>query len=218
MFNSGMLVSLLTAAMVSASSLNVHNNCGRTVTVQIAVPGGVRPDVSIPAGGNAGSAQGIPQSGPGIAFNFITDPAQTNRAMSRAEVNFTPGNPAGAAFINLSNMYGYSVGTELTGSGCRDYVCNISSGCPVPGPTGSCASPCCNDFNSCQGASSCPTGSRGDVGGGPGPHANFYRSACPNTYVWGDEDSDDPGRNLGSYCSGDAIQITLCPNKPSSNF
>ncbi|KAF9259020.1 hypothetical protein L218DRAFT_964001 [Marasmius fiardii PR-910] len=218
MFNSKMLVSLLTAAMVSASSLNIHNQCGSAVTVQITIPGGTKSDVSIPAGGTAGAAQGIPQDGNGIALSFNTDPAQINKAMSRAEINFTPGNPAGAAFINLSNMYGYSVATELTGSGCADYVCNIASGCPVPGPNGSCSSPCCNDFNSCQGASSCPVGSRGDVGGGPGPHADFYKGACPNSYAWGDQDSDEPTRNLGGYCSGDAIEVTLCPNKPSSNL
>ncbi|KAL0566595.1 hypothetical protein V5O48_015413, partial [Marasmius crinis-equi] len=109
MFNTGMLVSLLAAAMVSASSLTIHNQCDGPVTVQIAVPGGTRPDVTIAAGGNASGGEGIPQDGNGIALNFITDPAQTNVAMSRAEVNFTPGDPAGNAFINLSNMFGFSV-------------------------------------------------------------------------------------------------------------
>ncbi|KAF9269889.1 hypothetical protein L218DRAFT_952086 [Marasmius fiardii PR-910] len=221
MFNSGMLVVLLAAAampVVSASSLNINNKCKEAVTVHIAVPGGTRPDVKIPAGKSAGGGQGIPQSGPGIALSFTTDPGQLNKAMSRAEVNFTPGNAAGKAFINLSNMYGYSVATELTGSGCPDYVCSLGSGCPVAGPHGSCASPCCKDFNSCQGASSCPKGSRGDVGGGPGPHASFYKGRCPNTYVWGDQDSDEPKRNLGGYCKGDAIQITLCPGKGSSHL
>ncbi|KAF9269885.1 hypothetical protein L218DRAFT_913756 [Marasmius fiardii PR-910] len=217
MFNSGILVSLVVAAMASASSLNIHNKCNDPVTVQIAVPGGTRPDVKIAAGQSAGGGQGIPQSGDGLAFNFITDPAQTNKAMSRAEVAFTPGNAAGKAFINLSNMYGYSVATELTGTGCQDYVCNLGSGCPVPGPHGSCVSPCCNDLNSCQGASSCPQGSR-DPHGGPGPHADFYKQKCPNSYAWGDEDTDEPKRNLGSYCSGDAIEITLCPGKGSSNL
>ncbi|THU98851.1 hypothetical protein K435DRAFT_795355 [Dendrothele bispora CBS 962.96] len=219
MFNTGKLVSLLTAAtMVSASSLNINNKCDHAVTVQIALQGGTKPDVSIPAGKSAGGAQGIPQNGHGIALNFVTDSAQTNKAMSRAEVNFTPGDPAGAAFINLSNMFGYSVATELTGSGCADYVCNIGSNCPVPGPAGSCTSPCCKDFNSCQGASSCPVGSRGDQGGGPGPHADFYKGACPNSYGWGDEDSDEPKRNLGGYCKGDDIKVTLCPGKPSSHL
>ncbi|KAF5343269.1 hypothetical protein D9758_016304 [Tetrapyrgos nigripes] len=219
MFNSGKLLSLLTAAtMVSASSLKINNKCDHAVTVQIAIPGGTKPDVSIPAGQTAGSDKGIPQDGNGIALSFITDPAQANKAMSRAEVNFTPGNSAGAAFINLSNMFGYSVATELTGSGCADYVCNIASGCPVSGPGGSCVSPCCKDFDSCQGASSCPAGGRGDVGGGPGPQANFYKGACPNSYAWGDQDSDEPTQNLGGYCKGDDIEVTLCPGKPSSKL
>ncbi|KAL0581887.1 hypothetical protein V5O48_000116 [Marasmius crinis-equi] len=204
--------------MVSASSLNIANKCGSSVTVQIAIQGGTKPDVTIAAGASAGGAEGIPQDGNGNALNFITDPAQTNVAMSRAEVNFTPNDPAGKAFINLSNMYGFSVAVELTGSGCHDYVCNIASGCPVPGPGGSCVSPCCSALDGCQGASSCPVGSRGDVGGGPGPNADFYKGACPNSYAWGDEDSDLPNQDIGSYCSGDDIQITLCPGKPSSNL
>ncbi|KAL0566739.1 hypothetical protein V5O48_015265 [Marasmius crinis-equi] len=219
MFNTGMFVLLVAAAMVSASSLNIHNKCTKAVTVQIAIPGGTKPDVTVAPGASAGSAQGIPQSGHGIALNFITDPAQTNVAMSRAEINFTPDNPAGKTFINLSNMFGFSVPIELTGSGCRDYVCNIAPGCPVPGPGGSCVSPCCGALNGCQGASSCPNGKRpGEKGGGPGPHSDFYKNACPNSYAWGEEDSDNPTQDLGSNCSGDDIEITLCTDKPSSKL
>ncbi|KAL0577347.1 hypothetical protein V5O48_004646 [Marasmius crinis-equi] len=214
-----MFVSLLTAAIVSASSLTIHNQCDKSVTVQIAVPGTAKPDVTIAAGASASGGEGIPQDGNGIALSFVTDPTQTNVAMSRAEVNFTPGDPTGNAFINLSNIYGYSVPVELTGTGCKDYVCNISSGCPVPGPGGSCVSPCCGSLDGCQGGDSCPQGSRPpDIHGGPRPNANFYKGACPNPYAWGDEDTDEPTRDLGSNCSGDAIEITLCTSKPSSNF
>ncbi|KAL0573354.1 hypothetical protein V5O48_008597 [Marasmius crinis-equi] len=218
MFNTGVFVSLLAAAMASASSLNVHNKCNKAVTVKIEVPNGTKPDVKLAAGASAGGDKGIPQNGRGNALNFITDPAQTTVAMSRAEIDFSPNSSEGKAFINLSNMYGFSVPVELTGTGCHDYVCNIASGCPVPGPGGSCVSPCCNAVNGCQGATSCPVGSRGDPGGGRGPHADFYMSSCPNSYAWGDEDSDKPNKDIGSFCSGDAIEITLCPGKPSSNL
>jgi hypothetical protein len=211
------LLALATALLVDASSLNIRNDCSFNVTVQVADPSGVK-YINIPARTTIGNDQGVPQSGPGIALSFVTDNAQLDKAMSRAEINFTPGNPSGNTFINLSNMFGYSVPLELTGSGCHDYVCNIS-GCPVPGPNGSCTSPCCSSFDGCMGASSCPNGNRPDQPhGGPGPYSGFYKGACPNSYAWGEQDSDEPNRDLASYCSGDDIQVVACTSKPSSNL
>ncbi|KAF5343622.1 hypothetical protein D9758_015424 [Tetrapyrgos nigripes] len=204
--------------MVSASSLKINNKCDQYVAPSQCTSGQLTlfPHLA-PSPFKSPS-----QAGPSLMSLFLLAKllaaTRANKAMSRAEVNFTPGNSAVAAFINLSNMFGYSVATELTGSGCADYVCNIASGCPVSGPGGSCVSPCCKDFDSCQGASSCPAGGRGDVGGGPGPQANFYKGACPNSYAWGDQDSDEPTQNLGGYCKGDDIEVTLCPGKPSSKL
>ncbi|UZJ55624.1 hypothetical protein CBS101457_004944 [Exobasidium rhododendri] len=234
------LIAVLSAVALSlarADSLRVVNRCGTNVWIRDAYPGGARM-INAPAGQTVGAAQGISQtaaSGGGVALDFLTgcdtngNGCATDRiAYSRAEVSW-PHVAAGAAFINLSNLsnpifhpeqqqYGYSVATEITGSGCQDYVCNIASGCPAPGPNGSCLSPCCSTSSGCQGADSCPAGSRGDPHGGKGVHSDFYVSACPNTYAWGDQDSDQRTRNLGSYCSGADIVVTLCPGKSSSHL
>jgi hypothetical protein len=67
----------------------------------------------------------------------------------RGEVTWLNGVPS----YNLSPLYGYNRGLKINTDdpNCAAFQCNIDSGCPVPGPDGTCFAPCCASAQGCQG-------------------------------------------------------------------
>ncbi|KAH0826690.1 hypothetical protein J3R83DRAFT_5081 [Lanmaoa asiatica] len=105
---------------------------------------------------------------------------------SRAEFNFGPT----SVTYDISLIYGYNAGMEISSAdiGCDAFACTIGSGCPVPGPGGSCYSPCCSSIAACGGGA-LPAGGGGCVNNaGPGPNSPFYYDTCYNAYAFPDND------------------------------
>jgi hypothetical protein len=92
---------------------------------------------------------------------------------------------------NLSPLYGYNRGLKINtdDAKCAAFQCNIDSGCPVPGPDGTCFAPCCASSQNCQGTNNCPFDAKtGWQFGGKGVHSDFYHNACPNAYSFPADD------------------------------
>jgi len=138
---------------------------------------------------------------------------------SRAELNFWAA--LGKVTYDISLIYGYNVGMEInTGdSSCGDYACTISSGCPVPGDSGSCYSPWCSSKDSCSNGT-LPTNNPGCVkNAGLGPNSPFYYNTCPNAYAFPDNDGSGgytPVNNVDYTCGNTDVTVTLCPGKTSN--
>ena len=122
------LVAAAVSPIVRADSVTIVNQCSQNVWVQDQAPNSSK-NILAPAGQTIGAAQGVDQTatGGGLAFNFLigcdgngNGCTDQNVAMSRAEMSF-PHDANGAAFINLSNIYGFSVPVQITGSGCHNY-------------------------------------------------------------------------------------------------
>jgi coenzyme F420-reducing hydrogenase gamma subunit len=67
----------------------------------------------------------------------------------RGEVTWKNGVP----WYNLSPLYGYNRSLKINTHDpkCDTFQCNINSGCPVPGPDGTCFAPCCASAQGCEG-------------------------------------------------------------------
>jgi hypothetical protein len=124
----------------------------------------------------------------------------------RGEVTWLNGVPS----YNLSPLYGYNRGLKINTDDpkCAAFQCIIDSGCPVPGPDGTCFAPCCAAAQGCQGESpvpyfsflshaklfnsgtqNCPYDPRsGWQYGGKGVNSDFYHNACPNAYSFPADD------------------------------
>ncbi|KAF8555800.1 hypothetical protein OG21DRAFT_1507299 [Imleria badia] len=102
---------------------------------------------------------------------------------------------------------------------CDAFACTINSGCPVPGPSGSCYSPCCSSASACSGGALPASGGGCTKNAGPGPNSPFYYNTCYNAYAFPDNDGAGgytPADLVDYTCSNTAITLTLCPGTTSN--
>ncbi|KAG9316474.1 Osmotin thaumatin-like protein [Chiua virens] len=227
-----LLSSLAVAALVSlaqAQSLNVINRCPKPVHLHTQTSfGTIRDNVNLAAGASANLGissdwdgavnvgTGCDGSGSRCATGGPTWDGRT--PFSRAEFNF---HVRGVVTYDISLIYGYNVGMKISSadSSCDAFACTISSGCPVPGPDGSCYSPCCSSAAACSGGA-LPAGGGGCLrNAGPGPHSPFYYNTCFNAYAFPDNDGANgfkPADIVDFTCRNTAITLTLCPGTTSN--
>ncbi|KZT29969.1 Osmotin thaumatin-like protein [Neolentinus lepideus HHB14362 ss-1] len=225
-------VALGRVAVTKASSITAVNNCGDTVWLH-EVYGSFSQVYAVNAGANAVLNQ--PPDGTGVAVNVYTG-CSDNTATScttggvnnnggaspfiRAEATFT----GGSVNYDISPLYGYNRAIKInTGdANCPGVQCTISSGCPVPGPDGSCYGPCCASADGCLGTNNCPydsTPAYQKQMGGKGTNSGFYHDACPNAYSFPDDDCANYGDSPDAGCGDNTdLTITVCPPGGSSNI
>ncbi|EIM86692.1 Osmotin thaumatin-like protein [Stereum hirsutum FP-91666 SS1] len=232
MFKLTALFSILTLARSAAaqSSLYVWNNCGDTIWAH-EVYAGYSQVYTI--GPQNGAFLSVPPDNNGVAVNFYTG-CTDNSATScttggvnsnsgqtpfiRGEVTYV-GNTAN---YDISPLYGYNRALKINtdDANCPGMQCNINSGCPVPGPDGSCYAPCCSSASGCLGTENCPYDPIYNINfGGPGVNSDWYHNACPNAYAFPDDDCSNYGHSPDAGC-GDSnrVTMTLCPTGSSSNI
>ncbi|KIJ62186.1 hypothetical protein HYDPIDRAFT_94956 [Hydnomerulius pinastri MD-312] len=217
------------ATVAKAQSLNVVNECGESVLLFTQTSYGTI-DNYVNVGAGASTNMGISSNwdgavNVGTGCNSDASACTTggptwdgSTPFSRAEFNFYA--IPGSVTYDISLIYGYNVGMEISSAdaSCDAYACTISSGCPVPGPDGSCYSPCCSSASACSGGA-LPAGGGGCVdNAGPGPNSPFYYDTCYNAYAFPDNDGAagyTPADNVDYTCGNAAITLTLCPGTTS---
>jgi len=216
-------------AVANAQSLNVVNQCTESVLLYTQSSFGTvnnYVNVAVGATANLGISSnwdGAVNVGTGCnsdASSCTTGGPTWNGVtpFSRAEFNFYA--IPGQVTYDISLIYGYNVGMKISSAdaSCDQFACTISSGCPVPGPDGSCYSPCCSSSSACAGGA-LPNGGGGCVNNaGPGPNSPFYYNTCPNAYAFPDNDGAGgytPADNVDYTCANTAITLTLCPGTTS---
>ncbi|KAH0834885.1 Osmotin thaumatin-like protein [Lanmaoa asiatica] len=227
-----LLSTLALAALVTvaqAQSLTVVNKCSESVFLYTQTSfGSIANNVNVAAGASANMGissnwDGAVNVGTGCnsAGSCTTGGPTWNGVtpFSRAEFNFYA--IPGSVTYDISLIYGYNVGMEISSAntGCDAFACTISSGCPVPGPSGSCYSPCCSSVAACSGGA-LPAGGGGcSNNAGPGPNSPFYYNTCYNAYAFPDNDGANGAKpaDLVDYtCNNAAITLTLCPGTTSN--
>ncbi|KAF8126126.1 Osmotin thaumatin-like protein [Boletus edulis] len=228
-----LLSTLALAALVTlaqAQSLTVVNKCSESVFLYTQTSfGTIQNNVNVPAGatqnlgissnwdgavnvGTGCNSAGTQCTTGGPTWNGVTP-------FSRAEFNFYA--IPGSVTYDISLIYGYNVGMEISSAdgSCDAFACTISSGCPVPGPGGSCFSPCCSSAAACGGGA-LPAGGGGCVNNaGPGPNSPFYYGTCYNAYAFPDNDGAagyKPADLVDYTCPNAVITLTLCPGTTSN--
>ncbi|KAF9226408.1 Osmotin, thaumatin-like protein [Gyrodon lividus] len=213
------------ATVATAQSLNVVNKCSESVLLYTQTSfGTINNYVNVAAGASANMGissnwDGAVNVGTGCnsdASSCTTGGPTWNGVtpFSRAEFNYYA--IPGSVTYDISLIYGYNVGMEISSAdaSCDQFACTISSGCPVPGPDGSCFSPCCSSSSACSGGA-LPNGGGGCVNNaGPGPNSPFYYNTCYNAYAFPDNDGANgytPADNVVYTCPNTAITLTLCP-------
>jgi len=215
--------------LAQAQSLVVVNRCGENVFLFTQTSfGNIANDVTVAPG--ASTDMGINSNWDG-AINVGTQCDGSGSCatggpvwdgatpFSRAEFNFYA--IPGSVTYDISLIYGYNVGMQISSadSSCDAFACTISSGCPVPGPDGSCYSSCCSSAAACSGGA-LPAGGGGCQGNaGPGPYSSFYDNACYNAYAFPDNDGANgwkPADLVVYTCPNTAITLTLCPGTTSN--
>ncbi|TFK47987.1 Osmotin thaumatin-like protein [Heliocybe sulcata] len=233
------LVSLVSFALalsrlsaVEAKSLTVVNSCSDRVWFH-EVYGSFSQVYGVNAGASATLNQ--PPDNQGVAVNVYTgcsDDSATSCTTGGVTNNggASPFIRAEATFVgnlvnyDISPLYGYNRAMKMTtGDGnCPAIQCTISSGCPVPGPDGSCYGPCCASADGCLGTNNCPfdsTPAYNHAYGAPGVNSDFYHNACPNAYAFPDDDCANYGHSPDLACNDNTdLTITLCPAGGSSNI
>ncbi|KAF8137369.1 Osmotin thaumatin-like protein [Boletus edulis] len=218
-----------TVAVVHAQSLTVVNQCSESVLLFTQTSFGTI-DNFVNVGAGASANMGISSNWDG-AINVGTGCTSDASActtggptwdgqtpFSRAEFNFFA--IPGSVTYDISLIYGYNVGMQISSAdaSCDAFACTISSGCPVPGPDGSCYSPCCSSVEACSGGA-LPAGGGGCVdNAGPGPYSSFYYDTCYNAYAFPDNDGADgytPADEVDYTCSNTDTTLTLCPGTTS---
>ncbi|EIM88938.1 Osmotin thaumatin-like protein [Stereum hirsutum FP-91666 SS1] len=234
MLSSLLLIAAAAVGSASAQSLKVVNQCPETVFLftqtsfgsianNVQVAAGATQDMAISTDwdgainvGSGCNSDGTVCTTGGPTWNGATP-------FSRAEFNFWA--IPGEVTYDISLIYGYNVGMEIsTGdSTCAAFACDISSGCPVPGPAGpaetTCYSPCCSSAADCAGGA-LPAGGGGCVdNAGPGPESEFYYTTCLNAYAFPDNDgaaSYTPKDFVDETCSNTDVTLTLCAGTTTS--
>ncbi|GJJ14322.1 hypothetical protein Clacol_008586 [Clathrus columnatus] len=199
LFNYAALVSVLATA-VTAATLNVVNKCNEQVFLFTQTSfGSIANNIFV----NAGATQNM-----GISSNW-------DGAINELVVLPTFAIP-GSVTYDISLIYGYNVGMEITG--CEAFACTLPGGCPVPGPSGSCYSGCCTSAAACSGGA-LPAGGGGCPNNAfAGPHSNFFYGNCPNAYAFPDNDGANggtPANNVDTTCATTSVTLTLCPGTTS---
>lgn len=216
------------AAVASAQSLNVVNKCSEGVTLFTQSSfGTIDNNVNVAAGATAdmhisNNWDGAINVGTGCSGTQCTTGGPTwdgQTPFSRAEFNFYA--VPGSVTYDISLIYGYNVGMEISSadSGCSAFACTLPSGCPVPGPDGSCYSPCCSSTSACSGGALPASGGGCVSNAGPGPNSPFYYNNCQNAYAFPDNDGAagyTPADNVDFTCGNTDITLTLCPGTTSN--
>ncbi|PWN25454.1 Osmotin, thaumatin-like protein [Jaminaea rosea] len=207
-----------------ASSVTLQNSCSYPVWVRDSSPGANGRIVRVNA--NSPSTD-VTQGGAGFVLNLLTgcsddsgngcatgDVGGGALPFGRVEATFTD------TYVNydLSLEYGWNVPVEIGAPSCPYFACTSLPGCPVPGPDGSCYSPCCASADNCQGTNSCPYETRDNGPGGKGVNSQYYMDTCPNAYAWPIEDSDVPSAYIDTNCGNQDLQINFCPPVGNSNI
>ncbi|KAG6379738.1 Osmotin thaumatin-like protein [Boletus reticuloceps] len=222
------LAALVTLAQ--AQSLTVVNKCSESVFLYTQTSfGSIQNNVIVPAGatqnlGISSNWDGAVNTGTGCnsAGTQCTTGGPTWDGVtpfSRAEFNFYA--IPGSVTYDISLIYGYNVGMEISSAdgSCDAFACTISSGCPVPGPDGSCFSPCCASAAACGGGA-LPAGGGGcGNNAGPGPNSPFYYGTCYNAYAFPDNDGANgytPADLVDYTCPNTDFTLTLCPGITSN--
>jgi len=223
LFKFAALASALATA-VTAQTLNVVNNCGEevflftqtsfgTIANNLLVAPGATQNMGISSNwdgainvGTGCSASGVCTTG-GPTWDGSTP-------FSRAEFNFFA--VPGSVTYDISLIYGYNVGMEITG--CEDFSCTLPAGCPSPGPDNSCFSGCCADAAACSGGALPASGGGCPNNAFAGPHSNFFFDNCPNAYAFPTNDGASggtPANNVITTCATSAVTVTLCAGQTS---
>ncbi|TFK47692.1 Osmotin thaumatin-like protein [Heliocybe sulcata] len=226
------VIAIVSTPAAEAKSLSVWNNCGDRVWFH-EVYGGFSQVFGVNS--HSGASLSMPPDNVGVAVNVYTgcsDDSATSCTTGGVNNNggASPFIRAEATYVgntvnyDISPLYGYNRAIKInTGdANCPGVQCNINSGCPVPGPDGSCYAPCCESASGCLGTNNCPYDSNPTYNhpyGAPGVYSNFYHDACPNAYAFPDDDCANYGHTPDVSCGDNTdVTITLCPNGVSSNY
>ncbi|GJJ14323.1 hypothetical protein Clacol_008587 [Clathrus columnatus] len=205
LFNYTALFSAL-AISISAQTLNVVNKCSEQVFLNTQSSSGTIANNVFVAAGTGCSSSGACTTG-GPTWDGKTP-------FSRAEFNFAA--IPGSVTYDISLIYGYNVGMEI--SGCEQFACTLPGGCPVPGPDNSCFSGCCTSASACSGGA-LPAGGGGCPNNAfAGPHSAFFYNNCPNAYAFPDNDGANggkPANHVDTTCATKSVTLTLCPGTTS---
>ncbi|KAI9567061.1 Osmotin thaumatin-like protein [Boletus coccyginus] len=211
------LTALVTVAQ--AQSLTINNKCSKSVFLFTQTSyGSIKNNMNIGSGASVNMDIRLTFIGTGCnSAGSCTTGGPTWSGMtsfSRVEFNFWA--IPGSVTYDISLIYGYNVGMKisLANTGCKVFACTISSSCPIPGPDGSCYSPCCSSTSTCS-SGALPAWGGGCVNNAsPGPYSSFYYGTCYNMYAFPDNNSASgykPANVVDYTCHNNTITLTLCP-------
>ncbi|KAG9313528.1 Osmotin thaumatin-like protein [Chiua virens] len=229
MFSLSLLAVVATAVTANAQSLNVYNQCDQEVLLftqtsygsidnYVYVDAGATVDIGISSNWDGAVNVGTGCNSDASSCTTGGPTWDGSTPFSRAEFNFWA--IPGSVTYDISLIYGYNVGMQISSAdaSCDAFACTISSGCPVPGPDGSCYSGCCSSADACDGGALPASGGGCVDNAGPGPYSYFYYDACYNAYAFPDNDGADgytPADYVDYTCGNADITLTLCPGTTS---